>query len=108
MNRKHLGSSFEKDAKEWKKDRKFHDAVEEHKEKAKLAALLRTVREKESLTQTELAKRAHVSQSVIARMEASTSKSLPRIDLFNKVLSSVGYQLTITAKGRHGEVRVAF
>lgn len=108
MSKKNIGTPFSKDAEKWKQDPAFRRSVDEHKEKAKLAALLKEIREKEELSQHELARIAEVPQSVIARIEGANSKSLPRIDLFNRILASVGYKVTLTASSRSNVVRVAF
>lgn len=108
MNRKHKGTAFSVDVGEWEKRPGFRKAVDEHKEKAKLALLLKEIRALEDLTQTQLAKQAHVSQSVIARIETGFSKTLPRLDLFNRILNSVGYSTTLVASKRRKVLRVAF
>jgi transcriptional regulator with XRE-family HTH domain len=80
--------------------------VEEHVEKAKLAQLLKQVRGKENLSQLQLADKAKVSQSVIARIETGASRTLPRLDLFNKILHSVGYETSIVAKKNGKKIAV--
>lgn len=109
MNKKHIGSSFFEDVKKREKeDPSFRERVNEHIEKRKLAAMLKEIREKEHLTQEELAQRANVTQSVIARIEGGTSKTLPRFDLFNKLVQAAGYELSIHAKKNRKHVQVAF
>ncbi len=108
MNKKHIGSSFFDDVKHWEKhDPDFRKRVQEHSEKRKLAGMLIEIREKENLTQSELAKKAHVTQSVIARIETGSSNTLPRLDLFNKILNAVGYETLIVAKKNGKSIRVA-
>jgi DNA-binding XRE family transcriptional regulator len=106
MNKKHFGASVLKDIKCWEKDPAFKKAVEEHVEKAKLAQLLKQVRGKENLSQLQLADKAKVSQSVIARIETGASRTLPRLDLFNKILHSVGYETSIVAKKNGKKIAV--
>ena len=73
MNKKHIGKSFFDDVKRWEKeDTAFRQHVQEQVEKKKLAEMLRSIREKEHLTQKELAEKAHVTQSVIARIETGS------------------------------------
>jgi hypothetical protein len=48
-----------------------------------------------------------VTQSITARIEAGSSKTLPRIDLFNKFLSVAGYETHIVAKKKRNIVKVA-
>lgn len=98
MNKKHIGSSFLKDARGWEKSPGFRQIVEEHKEKAKMAFLIKNIRLKESLSQSELAKKAKVTQSVIARLESSNSDTMPRIDLLTKILAAMGYKLILEVK----------
>jgi len=101
MRNKHIGSNVIDTITEWEKDPAFKKAVDEHIEKAKLAKMLKDIREKEHLSQSQLAEKAHVSQSVIARIETNASRTLPRLDLFKKILQSVGYETFIVArKGR--------
>jgi HTH-type transcriptional regulator / antitoxin HipB len=98
MNKKHIGSSVLDHIKEMEKDPVFKKAFDEHIEKARIAMLFKEIRAKENLTQSELAKKAHIAQSVIARIETGSSKTLPRLDLFNKILSAIGYETSIVVK----------
>jgi DNA-binding XRE family transcriptional regulator len=109
MNKKHIGSSVFETIKEWEKDPVFRKAVDEHVEKAKLAKMLKDIRKQENISQLQLAEKANVTQSVIARIETGTSKTLPRLDLFNRILHSVGYETLIVArkKGRTIQVTLA-
>lgn len=108
MNKKHIGSSFFDDVKKWERESpEFREQVQEQIEKRKLAEMLREIREKEHLTQKELAEKAHVTQSVIARIETGSSKNLPRLDLFNKILNSVGYETSIVARKKGKKVSIA-
>ncbi|MBD3392615.1 MAG: helix-turn-helix domain-containing protein [Chitinivibrionales bacterium] len=50
------------------------------------------------IPQTELAKRAGVTQSVIARMESSSARPLPRINILKRIVNAMGYETIITAK----------
>jgi ribosome-binding protein aMBF1 (putative translation factor) len=96
MNKKYVGVSLEEAIKVWeKKDPGLRAKIDEYKEKAELAMLLKKTRTKEAMSQTELAKKANVPQSVIARIESLESKSLPRLDLYSRIMSSIGYPLRI-------------
>jgi len=106
MNKKHIGVSVFEDINRWEKDPAFKKAVKEHVEKAKLAQMLKQVRGKENLSQLQLADKARVSQSVIARIETGASRTLPRLDLFNKILHSVGYETSIVAKKKGSTIEV--
>jgi DNA-binding XRE family transcriptional regulator len=108
MKNNHVGPSFFDDVKEWEKSPTFRKAVEEHKEKAKLAMLLKQVREKEDLSQLQLAKKAHVAQAVIARIEGLSSNTVPGLALYNKILNSIGYTTTLVAKKKNKVLHAAF
>jgi ribosome-binding protein aMBF1 (putative translation factor) len=108
MNKKHIGASVFNDVKRWKKDNPaFRKAVDEYVEKAKLAMMLKEVRQKEGMSQTELAEKAKVPQSVIARIETCSSRTLPRLDLFNHILNSVGYETFIVARKNGRKIEIA-
>src|SRR4030043_320183 len=109
MNKKHIGSSIFDDVKRWEKESPdFRKSVREHIEKVKLAEMIKEIRQKENLSQLELAKMAHVTQSVIARIETNRSRTLPRLDLFRRIIQSAGYELSLVAKKEKKVVRVAF
>jgi len=63
-----------------------------------MASLLKTVRENESLSQRQLAKMAHIPQSVIARIEGSSATTLPRLDLLTRLFSAMGYRIVVRAE----------
>ena len=106
MNKKHIGGSFLEDVERWEKQNPdFKRKAQEHIEKRKLALMLKEIREKENLTQSELAKKAHITQSVIARIETGSSRTLPRLDLFNRILGSIGYETHIVAKKKNHTIR---
>jgi|WetSurMetagenome_2_1015567.scaffolds.fasta_scaffold141763_3 ribosome-binding protein aMBF1 (putative translation factor) len=99
MNKKYIGESLEDTIKIWeKRDPGLRAKIDEYKEKAELAILLKKTRKKEAISQTALAVKANVPQSVIARIESLESKSLPRLDLYSRILSSIGYRLVIGAE----------
>jgi DNA-binding XRE family transcriptional regulator len=98
MKKEHVGRSFFEDVKEWEKSPSFRKAVEEHKERAMLALLLRQTRSHEEISQLELAKRAGVTQSVIARMESSSARPLPRLDILKRIMNAMGYETVVMAR----------
>lgn len=91
MNSKHIGSSFSETLKEWKKNPEFKRAYEERHEKHEISLQLKKIREREGLSQRELAEMSSIPQSVIARIESINSKTLPRLDLIGRLVSSMGY-----------------
>lgn len=98
MNRNHLGSPLSDSVEEWSKDPAFRQALQDHREKLEMSILLRKLREKEGLSQRQLAIRASIPQSVIARIESMNSKVLPRLDLFSRLLDAMGYRVSLHAK----------
>jgi len=98
MNKKHIGSRFIDSLHEWKKDPEFLYYFELAKEKDRLARILKETREKEGLTQAQLAQKAALTQSVIARIESTRSTVLPRLDIFNGIMHAMGYKTFITIK----------
>ena len=107
MNKKYIGSNVLETVKKWENDPSFKKAVEDHIEKAQLAKLLKDIRETEHLTQAQLATKAHVTQSVIARIETGASKTLPRLDLFSRILNSVGYETLIVARKKKRTMQIS-
>jgi ribosome-binding protein aMBF1 (putative translation factor) len=108
MKKNHLGSSFTDAVKEWEKTSpKLRVLVEEKKEKAEMAMLLKRVRLKEAISQTELSKKASISQPVIARIESSSSKTMPRVDLLVKLFAAMGYHLVFKAEKITGRTKIA-
>ena len=107
MNKKHIGSSVSEDIKKWEENPSFKKAVKEYKEKALMGMLLKHVRKEENLSQNELAKISHVTQSVIARIETCSTKTLPRLDIYNKILNSIGYKISLVASKNKKKIQVA-
>ena len=97
MNKKHLGTDAGGTLKEWFKEPGFKARVMENVEKRELAMLLKKIRNKEHLSQSALAKRADVAQSVIARIESSTKAYLPQISLYSRLVRAMGYKLELNA-----------
>jgi DNA-binding XRE family transcriptional regulator len=108
MNRKRIGSSFDEHREElYDKNPKLRRLVEERVEKARIAMLVRQMREVEHVTQAELARRAGVPQSVIARIEGNEPRALPRLDLLNKIATALGYHTILSVKKGRRALRVA-
>ena len=57
-----------------------------------IAADLKTIRQKQQLTQRQLAIRAHVSQTTISRLE---NNNLPKIHNLITIIHALNYQLTL-------------
>jgi len=61
--------------KEELKDPEFHEAFDEEEVYASLAIQIAKIRQKEKLTQKELAKKLHTTQQTISRLENIHNKS---------------------------------
>jgi len=77
------------------KDPEFRVFYEEEQIKNQVAKLIVELRQKEGLTQEELAQAAHTTQPVIARLEKGTDKRTPSLNLLNKIAHSLGRELFI-------------
>ena len=73
---------------------------------AKLINRLVGERIRQGLTQEELAQKAGLKQSAVARME--NVKSIPRLDTILKVANALGLEMTFTQKVRIESFAVAF
>jgi DNA-binding XRE family transcriptional regulator len=99
MKKKFLGSSVEDTIKEWhKKDPAMETRVEQLMEKKIMAALFKNIRKQTGYSQAELARKAGMPQPAIARIESDTSTVLPRLDLYTRLLSVMGYRLILSAE----------
>jgi transcriptional regulator with XRE-family HTH domain len=61
-----------------------------------IAQFIRTIRERENMTQSELGKGADMGQDSIARVEADEGP-LPRLDAIGRILAGAGYELQLRA-----------
>ena len=77
------------------KDEEFRIFYEEEQIKNQIAKLIVELRQKEGLTQEQLAKAAHTTQPVIARLEKGTDKRTPSLNLLNKIAHSLGRELCL-------------
>jgi len=59
----------------------------------KLAAMLKTRREEKGLTQTDLAKRARLSQAYVASIEVGTRKN-PSLAILKRLAKALGVPVT--------------
>lgn len=97
MVKKHIGSSFDDHLKELeKKYPTLRANVSKLMAKTVMGHLLRTARERKGMTQSELAKKAHIHQTVIARIESPHYKTMPRLSLFSDIVSALGYKLVLS------------
>ena len=81
-----------------KNDKEFQVAYEEVKMHLKIARLVEDFRLKAGLTQTQLAKKAGVSQPMIARLERGDQDRVPTLSTINKVFKALGYKIDLNIK----------
>lgn len=67
---------------------------------SRASLLIRTARQEAGLTQAELARRAGMTQSMIARMERPGAN--PTVDTLDSVLGAAGARLTVAPIGDAG------
>ncbi|MEO7069545.1 MAG: helix-turn-helix domain-containing protein [Nostocoides sp.] len=67
-------------------------------------AVLRAARQKSGLSQTELARRANVAQSVISAYEAGRRE--PAMSTLSRLVEATGHRLTVTVEPDQSPVRV--
>ncbi len=77
------------------KDDEIRLGFEERKFYLDVARIISNLRAKAGISQAQLAKAAHVSQPLIARLEKGDQKRTPTFDLVYKVLKALGYRLDI-------------
>ncbi|MFH0918859.1 MAG: helix-turn-helix transcriptional regulator [Fibrobacterota bacterium] len=97
MNMKHVGSSLNDHLKELeKKHPGLREAIDERNAKLIMGMLIKKARIKKNLSQGALAKKAHVPQSVISRIESPESSVMPRLSLYSKLSHALGYRLVLS------------
>ena len=77
------------------KDSEFSFYFEHEKAISAIARLVRDARQKATLTQTELAKRAKTSQAVIARLESGMDQRIPSLDLLERIAHALKAKLML-------------
>lgn len=76
----------------------FRLAFDEHRFYLQVARLVSDLRARRGLSQIELAKKAGVSQPMIARLEKGDSRRTPTFDTIFRLLKVLGYTLSIHAQ----------
>jgi len=92
------GKSLNKYLKAKLKDKEISISYDEVKMHLKIARIIEDLRLKSGLTQAQLAKKAGVSQPMIARLERGDQDRVPTLSTINKVLSALGYEADLTIK----------
>jgi predicted transcriptional regulator len=92
-------SSLNNVVKEKLKDEEFRIYYEDEQVKNQIAKIIIELRQKQGITQEELAKRSHTSQPVIARLERGTDSRIPSLKLLNKIAHAFGREMVLNFKG---------
>lgn len=77
------------------KDDVFRLAFDEHRFYLQIARLISDLRTRTELSQVALAKKAGVSQPMIARLEKGDSRRTPTFDTIFRLLKMLGYTMSI-------------
>jgi HTH-type transcriptional regulator / antitoxin HipB len=80
------------------KNNDFKLLFDEHKFYLQIAHLISDLREKTGLSQLDLAKKASVSQPMIARLEKGDQQRTPTFDTIYKILKALGYEMSINVQ----------
>ena len=73
-------------------------AFEETKMHLKIARLVEELRLREGMTQAQLAKKAGISQPMIARLEKGDQDRIPTLATINKVMYALGHEVDLVIK----------
>lgn len=84
-------------AKELKND-EFRLAFDQRRFYLQIAHLISDLRARTGLSQVDLAKKARVSQPMVARLEKGDSSRTPTFDTIYKVLKALGYSMSINVQ----------
>jgi ribosome-binding protein aMBF1 (putative translation factor) len=98
MKKKVKGMSLEKLLERQLKDKEFSILYDEQRFYLQVAHLVSDLRAKSGLSQAALAKRAKVSQPLIARLEVGDPQRTPTFDTIFRVLKALGYSMMISVK----------
>ena len=98
MKKKTRSKSLDQLISKYQKNDEFKIAYEESRFYLQIAHMVRDLREKVGLSQAEVAKKAKVSQPMIARLESGDHRRTPTIETIHRILSILGYQLVLEVK----------
>ena len=90
--------TFKKYVENKKKNKEFQLIYDEVKMHLKIARLVEELRLKANMTQMQLARKAHVSQPMIARIERGDQDRVPTLSTINKVFRALGYKVDLKIK----------
>lgn len=101
--KKARGKDFDKVLQEKLKDDHFRFLYDQRRFYLEVAHMVAELRAKRALTQEELAKKAGVSQPMIARLEKGDQRRIPTFETLHKILHALGYTLELFAKEERGK-----
>ncbi len=78
-----------------RKNDEFRLAFDERRFYLQIARLVSDLRARTGLSQAELARKARVSQPMIARLEKGDSRRTPKFDTVFRLIKALGYSLSI-------------
>lgn len=77
------------------KDPEFRKLYEKEQLINAIAQMVLQMRKNAGLTQLQLAKKAHTTQPVIARLESGKDSRTPSLDLLMKIAAATGFKINI-------------
>lgn len=77
------------------KKTEFRIIFDEHRFYLQVAHLISELRAKSGMSQTDLAKKANISQPMIARLEKGDRNRTPTFETIFKILKVLGYSMSI-------------
>lgn len=98
MKKKVQSKSLNQLMAKYQKDEDFKIAYEERSFYLQVAHLVRDLRERAGFSQADVAKKAKVSQPMIARLESGDHRRTPTIETIHRILHILGYQLILEVK----------
>jgi HTH-type transcriptional regulator / antitoxin HipB len=98
MKKKIPSKSLNQLVSKYEKNEEFKIAYEERRFYLQIAHMIRDLREKVGFSQAEVARKARVSQPMIARLERGDHRRTPTIETIHRILSILGYQLILEVK----------
>lgn len=98
MKKKVQSKSLKQLMAKYQKDEDFKISYEERNFYLQVAHLVRDLRERTGFSQAEVAKKAKVSQPMIARLESGDHRRTPTIETIHRILNILGYQLVLEVK----------
>lgn len=98
MKTKAKGMTLEKLLEKQLKDKELRILYDERRFYLQVAHLVSDLRAKSGMSQAALAKRAKVSQPLIARLEVGDPRRTPTFDTIFRVLKALGYSMVISVK----------